>query len=151
MLSATEAENLILDIVTPLDGEKDTEVVSLEEATGRILAKAIAGKLDFPYWDNSAMDGYAVRYADVKDCRQDKPVVLEVVTEIPAGREPTIEIEAGQAARIFTGAMLPPGADTIVIQENTNVRAIRSRFCLLPSLKSLSVTEEHFIAREHRC
>lgn len=119
MLPATEAENLILDLVTALDGKNDTEVVSIEAATGRILAAAIAGKLDFPYWDNSAMDGYAVRHADVKDCSQDKPVVLEVVAEIPAGREPTLEIKSGQAARIFTGAMLPPGADTIVIQENT--------------------------------
>lgn len=119
MLPAIEAETIILDLVTPLDRERDLEIVSLETATGRILAAPITGKLDFPYWDNSAMDGYAVRYADLKNCSPKHSVVLEVVTEVPAGQKPTVEIKSGQAARIFTGAMLPVGADTIVIQENT--------------------------------
>lgn len=66
MLPAIEAETIILDLVTPLHRKRDLEIVSLETATGRILAAPIKGKLDFPYWDNSAMDGYAVRYADLK-------------------------------------------------------------------------------------
>ena len=119
MLSVQEAEAIILRLVQPLKTEQDTEIVNLETANGRILATAIASNLDFPYWDNSAMDGYAVRYKDVKDCSPEKPVTLKIVEEIPAGYQPQITIKSGQAARIFTGGMLPQGADTIVIQENT--------------------------------
>ena len=119
MLSVKEAEDIILNLVQVLDPEKDSEIVSLENAQGRILAQPVTGKLDFPHWDNSAMDGYAVRYEDVKDCNADNPKILEVVTEIAAGDRPTTDIQPGQAARIFTGAMLPNGADTIVMQENT--------------------------------
>ena len=119
MLSVSEAEKIILDLVRVLDTEKDSEIVSLKDARGRILATPVTGKLDFPHWDNSAMDGYAVRYEDVKDCSADNPATLEVIAEIAAGDRPTSEIELGQTARIFTGAMLPAGADTIVIQENT--------------------------------
>lgn len=119
MLSVKEAEDIILNLVQVLDPEKDSEIVSLENAQGRILAKPVAGQLDFPHWDNSAMDGYAVRYEDVKNCTAENPVVLEVVTEIAAGDRPSVDIKSGQTARIFTGAMLPDGVDTIVMQENT--------------------------------
>ncbi len=120
MLSVQKAENSILNLVQPFNKEQDTETVNLETANGRILAVAIASKLDFPYWDNSAMDGYAVCYEDVKDCSKETPVTLEIVEEIPAGYQPKINIQRGQAARIFTGGMLSKGADTIVIQENTH-------------------------------
>ena len=119
MLSVQKAEAIILRLVQPLKTEQDTEIVNLETANGRILATAIASNLDFPYWDNSAMDGYAVCYEDVRDCSPEKPVTLKIVEEIPAGYQPQITIKSGQAARIFTGGMLPQGADTIVIQENT--------------------------------
>ena len=65
------------------------------------------------------MDGYALRYADVQECSQENPVTLQVVEDIPAGYQPQSTIQAGQAARIFTGAVMPKGADTIVIQEDT--------------------------------
>ena len=119
MLPVNEAEEIILDLVKVLDSVQDIELVDLENAPGRILAVPVAGKLDFPHWDNSAMDGYAVRYEDVKNCTQDNPVSLEVVTEIAAGDRLNQSIKSGQAARIFTGAMVPEGTDTIVIQENT--------------------------------
>jgi molybdopterin molybdotransferase len=119
MLPVKQAEKIILDLVQPLDSEKDVEIVNLEAAYNRILAGTVISQQDFPYWDNSAMDGYAVRYEDVKSCAQDNPVVLTVIEEIPAGYQPQITVQSGQAARIFTGAMMPPGADTIVIQENT--------------------------------
>ncbi|MGV2830628.1 molybdopterin molybdotransferase MoeA [Myxosarcina sp. GI1(2024)] len=135
MLPAIEAETIILDLVTPLHRKRDLEIVSLETATGRILAAPIKGKLDFPYWDNSAMDGYAVRYADLKNCSPGHSVVLEVVTEIPAGQKPTVEIKSGQAARIFTGAMLPVGADTIVIQENTKRHGDRVEILSVPQFQ----------------
>ncbi|MBF2076307.1 MAG: molybdopterin molybdotransferase MoeA [Synechococcales cyanobacterium C42_A2020_086] len=119
MLSAAEAEALILDLTQPLDAGRDGEVVALAEAAGRILAQAVSGRQDFPYWDNSAMDGYAVRYADVQHCTPESPITLEIIEEIPAGYVPQHTVQPGQAARILTGSMLPSGADTIVIQENT--------------------------------
>ncbi len=112
MVPANDAEKLILDLVTPVEG---LETVSVENSLGRVLGQSISSQLDFPHWDNSAMDGYAVRHADVAAV----PVTLNVVEEIPAGQVPTCALEAGEAARIFTGGMLPAGADTIVIQENT--------------------------------
>lgn len=119
MLPVSHAEEIILDLVQPLNGQRDTEVVTLLTAIDRILATPVISHLDFPHWDNSAMDGYAVRYEDVLHCSDEQPAVLKIVEEIPAGREPKRSIEQGQAARIFTGAIMPSGADTIVIQERT--------------------------------
>src|SRR4028119_912768 len=119
MLPVEEAESLILSLVQPFDQELDAEVVDLTAATGRILAAPIASDLDFPHWDNSAMDGYAVRYTDVKSSNTQEPAVLEIVEEIPAGYQPKCSIQQGQAARILTGACMPLGADTVVIQERT--------------------------------
>ncbi|MFH7026971.1 MAG: gephyrin-like molybdotransferase Glp [Heteroscytonema crispum UTEX LB 1556] len=119
MLSVRDAEAIIFNLVQPLDNEQDTEVVNLLAANGRILALSVTSKLDFPHWDNSAMDGYAVRYADVQHCSQENPAVLQVVEEIPAGYQPKCTIQVGQAARILTGAVMPQGADTVVMQEQT--------------------------------
>jgi molybdopterin molybdotransferase len=117
MLPVPQAEALILELVQPLNPQQ-TETVDLLAALDRILAAAISSTLDFPHWDNSAMDGYAVRYEDVKSCNQ-TPITLEIIEEIPAGYQPQKTIQPGQAARILTGSMMPPGADTIVIQEET--------------------------------
>lgn len=119
MLPAAQAEALILELVQPLDADRHREIVNMTEASGRILAAAVAGALDFPHWDNSAMDGYAVRYDDVQQCRPDFPVTLDIIEEIPAGYQPQKTVQPGQAARILTGSMLPAGADTIVMQEHT--------------------------------
>ncbi len=119
MLTALQAERLILDLVQPLHPLQDREMLPLTAANGRILAAAVTGQLDFPHWDNSAMDGYAVRYVDVQACSAKHPVILEVIEEIPAGAVPSQTLQPGQASRILTGSMLPAGADTIVIQEET--------------------------------
>jgi molybdopterin molybdotransferase len=119
MLPVKQAEAIILNLVQPLSSQQDVEIIDLETAPLRILATSVRSKLDFPAWDNSAMDGYAVRYEDVKNCNNEHPQILEIVEEIPAGYQPKTTIKSGQAARIFTGAMMPAGADTIVIQENT--------------------------------
>ena len=119
MLSVNEAEEILLNLAKKIDYEGDIELISLEDSHGRILSQPVTGKLDVPHWDNSAMDGYAVRYEDVRDCGADNPVTLKIVSEIAAGDRPETAIKSGQAARIFTGAMLPEGADTIVMQENT--------------------------------
>jgi molybdopterin molybdotransferase len=118
MLSVSDAEAIIFNLVQPLDNQQDTEVVDLL-ADNRILATPVTSNLDFPHWDNSAMDGYAVRYEDVQHCNEETPAVLEVVETIPAGYQPKCTIQPGQAARIFTGAVMPPGADTVVMQERT--------------------------------
>ncbi|MBD2452538.1 molybdopterin molybdotransferase MoeA [Nostoc sp. FACHB-87] len=120
MLSVSDAEAIILNLVQPLDAEHDIEIVDLLAASDRILANPITSQLDFPHWDNSAMDGYAVRYADVQQANAQNPAILEIVEEIPAGYQPKTTIQPGQAARIFTGAVIPSGADTIVMQERTS-------------------------------
>ena len=119
MLSVSDAEAIILNLVQPLDKQQDTELVDLLAASGRILASPITSQLDFPHWDNSSMDGYAVRYEDVQDCSAENPAVLEIVEEIPAGYQSQSTLQKGQAARIMTGAMMPAGADTVVMQEVT--------------------------------
>jgi molybdopterin molybdotransferase len=68
------------------------------------------------------MDGFAVRYEDVQNSNPENPTILEVVEEIPAGYQPQITIKPGQAARIFTGAIIPKGADTVVMQEKTKLQ-----------------------------
>ncbi|MDY6807181.1 MAG: molybdopterin molybdotransferase MoeA [Cyanobacteriota bacterium] len=119
MLKVKQAESIILELVKPLDDQTDVETVELLAASDRILAAPVTSKLDFPHWDNSAMDGYAVRFADVKDASGEKPIILEIVEEIAAGDRPQRAVDAGQAARIFTGACMPEGADTVVMQEET--------------------------------
>ena len=119
MLPVNQAEQLILNLIQPLDSGQDGETLNLLNASGRILAAPITSSLDFPHWDNSAMDGYAVRYADVQGCAAESPVTLTIVEEIPAGYQPQKTIQPGQAARILTGSVMPSGADTIVIQEET--------------------------------
>ena len=116
MIPVSQAEKIILDLVQPLS---ETESIDLTLAAGRILATEIVSRLDFPHWNNSAMDGYAVKFADVRSSTSKHPVTLEVVAEIPAGSQPQREIQSGEAARIFTGAIVPIGADTIVMQEHT--------------------------------
>ena len=98
---------------TPID---DPEAVPLAQADGRVLAAPLLAGLDLPPWDNSAMDGYALRLAD----GQGEP--LSVSQRILAGGAPQ-PLQPGTCARIFTGAPLPPGADCVEMQENTEVLA----------------------------
>jgi molybdopterin molybdotransferase len=101
----------LLGHARPLAG---TESVSTFEAQGRILAQDLVSALQVPPADNSSMDGYAVRSADVPE----RGVVLRVSQRIPAGAAPE-PLDRGTAARIFTGAPVPRGADAIVMQEDT--------------------------------
>jgi molybdopterin molybdotransferase len=111
MLSVAEATDRILAAFAPLG----PETVSLDQALGRVLSTPVTARLAHPPQAVSAMDGYAVRSADV----QQLPVRLKVIESIAAGTLPAHAIGAGEAARIFTGAAVPQGADAIVIQENT--------------------------------
>ena len=116
MLSVAEAQQSILAHFKPLEAE----TVPLLEALDRILAGEVVSDLDLPPFDNSAMDGYAVRADDIATASAEQPVRLPVVADIPAGHPSTIELQAGTVARITTGAMLPPGADTVVPVEDTD-------------------------------
>lgn len=132
LISVQEAEQIILAAAQPLSASRDREMLPLSQALGRILAQPVTSQLDFPHWDNSAMDGYAVRYADVQSCRADQPVCLEIVEEIAAGCQPQYPLEPGQAARILTGAVMPAGADTVVMQEDTQRAGDRVWICTAP-------------------
>lgn len=110
MLSVAEARARILSAFARLSGE----TIGLDRAFDRVLAEPVTARLDQPPADVSAMDGYAVRAADIASL----PVRLKVTGDIPAGTAPTKALAAGEAMRIFTGAFLPDGADSIVIQEN---------------------------------
>ncbi|MBD2339656.1 molybdopterin molybdotransferase MoeA [Calothrix sp. FACHB-156] len=132
MLSVSDTEAVILNLVQPLDAQGNTENVDLLAAAGCILAIPVTSQLDFPHWDNSAMDGYAVRYEDVQHSSAEQPVVLQIVEEIPAGYQPQSTILQGQAARIFTGAVMPQGADTVVMQEMTSRQDNRVQILTAP-------------------
>jgi molybdopterin molybdotransferase len=110
MLDFDEARARLLALTTSLE----TELVLLESALGRVLREDLIAEAPLPPFDYSAMDGYAVRAADVN---QRQPWELPVAGECRAGDTPA-PLTAGQALRIFTGARLPPGADSVVIQED---------------------------------
>ena len=109
LLSLDEALPQLLSYAQPLNGRQE---VSTFDADGRVLAQDVVSALHVPPQDNSAMDGYAVRVAD---CTQ-AGAVLRVTQRIPAGAHGTA-LHAGESARIFTGAPVPPGADAVVMQE----------------------------------
>jgi molybdopterin molybdotransferase len=113
LLSVDEALERLLVEARPLG---EIEEVPALEATGRVLAKAQRSTMDVPPMDNSAMDGYAVRFSDLQAGRS-----LEVAQRIMAGAVGG-PLERGTAARIFTGAPIPPGADTVVMQEDCEVQ-----------------------------
>lgn len=105
----------ILAAVRPLE----TRRLALAEALGRTLTRAVPAAVDIPVFDNSAMDGFAVRAADVAAATADQPVALRVVADLPAGTALDPRIGSGEAARIMTGAPLPRDADAIIPFEDT--------------------------------
>ena len=111
LVPVAEVQAAIVSGVEPLDAE----TVSIFEAAGRVLAEDLRAKLTQPPFAASAMDGYAVRAADIASI----PACLKVIGRSAAGHGFNGEVGAGEAVRIFTGAPVPAGADTIVIQENT--------------------------------
>jgi len=127
-ISVREAQQIVLEHAGRLGGE----VLPLREAQGRILAEAIVAGRTLPPADNSAMDGYALRAGDLKSATARTPVVLPVVFEVPAGGEAQRALEAGEAARIFTGAPIPRGADTVVPQEEVEAGDQRVSFFSSP-------------------
>ncbi|MBI3360339.1 MAG: molybdopterin molybdotransferase MoeA [Chloroflexi bacterium] len=117
LLSVGDALERLLAEFRPLE----SEVIHADLALGRVLAKAIVALIDLPPFANSSMDGYAVRAADVAAASSEAPVTLTVTADIPAGaRPPAIALAPGSAARIMTGAPLPPGVDAVIPIEATD-------------------------------
>jgi molybdopterin molybdotransferase len=111
-----EAQKVVLEAASVLGLEK----ISILDALGRVLGEDIVAERDNPPWDNSAMDGFAVRWEDIKQEHAiQKPVTLSVVEDVPAGKMPSKAVGAGQAIRIMTGAPIPRGADTVLKVEDT--------------------------------
>jgi len=123
MLTVEEARERVMRAVTPLGAEE----VALVDAHGRVLAEQVVAPADIPAADNTAMDGYAVRAADVAGATRETPVTLDVIETLPAGYVPSRTVGAGQATRIMTGATIPDGADAIVIVEVTETDGDRVR------------------------
>lgn len=110
-LSVTNAQKCILEHVNKLD----IETVRLEQSLGRVLAEDVRANRDQPPYDVSAMDGYAVRSADLANV----PATLEIIEDIKAGDMPAKTVLTGQCARIMTGAPVPQGADAVIRVEDT--------------------------------
>jgi molybdopterin molybdotransferase len=112
LLGIDAARQMIIERVTPVAG---IERVPLRRALGRILAEDVAAPIAVPGYDNSAVDGYAVRFDDL---HSDRPTGLRCIDRVAAGHDPSAALTPGTAARIFTGAMLPDGADVVIMQED---------------------------------
>ena len=112
LLPVDEVERIIRERVAPV---AEIERVPLKEANGRVVARDVAAPIDLPPFDNSAVDGYAVRHADLAGKGETRLTVVERVT---AGRAAAQALRAGAAVRIFTGAPMPAGADTVFMQED---------------------------------
>lgn len=110
------------------------EAVGVADAAGRTLATSVDARVDLPSFDNSAMDGYAVRFADVAAATADAPVVLDVIADLPAGSAEQVAVGPGQAARIMTGAPIPEGADAVVPVEQTDGGTARVAILAAPRL-----------------
>jgi molybdopterin molybdotransferase len=112
LLGIDAARHMIFERVQPVDG---VERVALGRALGRTLAEDIAAPIAVPGFDNSAVDGYAMRFDDLDP---HGPTTLRCVDRIAAGHDPSAALTRGRAARIFTGAALPVGADVVIMQED---------------------------------
>jgi molybdopterin molybdotransferase len=119
MLELTEAQERILAALQPLPAE--LVALAVGQAQGRFLAEAVTAPVSLPPFDNSAMDGYAVRAADVTAASSQAPVRLRCIGAVPAGSTYSGEVPPGVCVRIFTGSPMPAGADAVVMQEDTRV------------------------------
>jgi len=115
LLPVAEAEQLMGARVTPVSGE---ELVPLRAALGRILSTSLIAPVNLPPFDNSAVDGFAVCAEDIDGARERR---LAIVDRVAAGQVATRAVKSGEAVRIFTGAPMPPGADTVFMQEDCRI------------------------------
>ncbi|WP_181692175.1 molybdopterin biosynthesis protein [Natronomonas sp. LN261] len=106
--------------IASLDLTPDPETVPLRQARGRVLADRLDADLDVPGFDRASVDGYALKAADTFGANEADPVELTRIGQIHAGAEPAVEVENGECVEISTGAVLPPGADAVVMVERTD-------------------------------
>src|SRR5215475_6540909 len=131
MLSVADAARAVIQRVPQVASER----VAIDAAIGRVLASAVVAPRALPGFDNSAMDGYAARAADL-------PGTLPVVGVVAAGELDVPALPAGAALRIFTGAPIPAGADTVVIQEDAARDGDRVRLPASPAGDNVRVVGE---------
>src|SRR3954463_4919498 len=115
LMSVDEARGRIAERLTPVVG---TEAVALAQADGRVLAEDLVASLPLPPFDNSAVDGYAVRFAELARAGETR---VPVVGRLAAGGAAAGDSPVGAAVRIFTGAPMPPGFDTVFMQEDVRL------------------------------
>jgi len=123
MISVEAALEIILSEIKPLGMER----VNILSTMGRVLGEDIVADTDNPPWDNSAMDGYAVRAVDTKDASKDQPVTLQIIEDLPAGYVAKKSVKRGQTIRIMTGAPMPKGADAVIMVEETERQEARGK------------------------
>ncbi len=128
-LAVNEAQACILAHVSP----GDTEWVPLHDSLNRVLAENVKANRNHPPYDVSAMDGYAVRFADIEAATSDAPISLKVVDDIRAGQMPRVKILQGRTARIMTGAPTPEGVDTVIRVEDTEEHGNRISILIPPT------------------
>lgn len=116
ILSVSEAREILLDYFDHVDGES----ITIDKAINRVPLHPVFAKLHMPPFDNSSMDGFALRSADSQSATKNNPVIMDVVGDIQAGLFPDVTIGPGQSARIVSGAMIPDGADAVIPVEETN-------------------------------
>lgn len=116
LLSVQQARERILSQLSPVSAE----TIPLTACVNRVLGSDIVAADDLPLFDNSSMDGFAIRAADTSNAAPASRVTLRVVADIPAGSTPRISLAPGQAARIMTGAHMPAGADAVIPVEDTD-------------------------------
>ncbi len=112
-------EDARAQVLAAIPAALPAEMVALSNSLGRVLAADVVAATDLPPWDNSAMDGYAIRAADVAGATEAAPVLLRVAGEVAAGSASETAVLPGRALRIATGAPMPPGADAVVAVEQT--------------------------------
>ncbi|HVM51483.1 MAG TPA: molybdopterin molybdotransferase MoeA, partial [Candidatus Acidoferrum sp.] len=117
MLELEQALARILETIPP----PETESIPLADAYGRVCAERIKSRVDLPSFDNSAMDGYAVRASDVASARTETPVRLRLIGKVAAGERFAGKVSRGTCVRLFTGSPMPRGANAVVMQEDTRV------------------------------
>jgi molybdopterin molybdotransferase len=115
-VSVEDARVAVLRGIRPIG----SEMREVDDCLGAVLTDPVVSTIDLPPWDNSAMDGFAVRSADIADASETKPVRLRVVDDVPAGAFPKVELRGGDATRVMTGAPVPAGADSVVRVEHTD-------------------------------
>ncbi len=116
LLAYSEAKKVIDENITTVDR---TETVKLDDTLGRVLAEDIVARLSIPSFDRAAMDGYAVHSRDTFNTGQFNPKILNVIGVIHAGEAPDIRVGPGECVQVATGAVMPKGADSVVMVEDT--------------------------------